>query len=142
VLTQRLPLLEADVVCLERDVLGVVHGSLAPAVVVVVVAAGLVAGGHLVGVGWRHVAGGVRQVRVWVLLVVVEEGLDGGVGVPRCGHARDGLGLVRDLGSAVEAHQQASHQAQRSHLNTIKRRRMSVDLTQQTRKLPAYVLTS
>lgn len=112
---QRLPLLEADVVGLERHVLWVVErGALAPAVVVVVAAAaGLVAGGHAVGVGGRQVARGGRQVRVRVLLVVVE-GVHRGVRVPRRRHARHRLRLVRDLRRAVQAHQQTRHKADRA----------------------------
>ena len=116
-LTERLPLLEADVVGLERDVLGVVEGGRVALAVVVVVAAGLLAGGHAVGVGGREVAGGGGQVRVRVLLVVVE-GVHRGVRVPRRRHARHRLRLVRDLGRAVQAQQQARHQAQRAQLDT------------------------
>ena len=117
-LTERLPILEADVVGLERDVLGVVQGGgLAVAVVVVAAAAGLLAGGDAVGVGGREVAGGGGQVRVRVLLVVVE-GVHRGVRVPRRRHARHRLRLVRDLGRAVQAQQQARHQAQRAQLDT------------------------
>lgn len=112
-LTQSLPLLEANVVGLERDVLGVVKGGgLAAAVVV---AAGLLAGGHAVGVGRRKVAGGGGKVRVRILQVVVE-GVHGGVGVPRRRHARHRLRLVRDLRRAVQAHQQPRHQADRAQL--------------------------
>ena len=115
-LTERLPLLEADVVGLERDVLGVVEGGRVALAVVVVVAAGLLAGGHAVGVGGREVAGGGGQVRVRVLLVVVE-GVHRGVRVPRRRHARHRLRLVCDLRRAVQAHQQARHQAQRGQLD-------------------------
>lgn len=108
-LTQCLPLLEADV-GLERYELGVVEGVLAPGIVVV----RFLAGGHPVGVRGRQVAGG-RQLGVGVLLVIVE-GVDGGVGVPGRRDARDRLRLVRDLGRAVEADQQPGDKADRAEL--------------------------
>lgn len=106
-------------VVLERDVLG-----LGVAGVVVVAGGGGggvrrgLAGGHPVGVHGHQVADDAGEVRVGVLLVVVE-GVDGGVGVPPRRHARDRLRLVRDLRRALEAHQQPGHEAQRAELHNM-----------------------
>ena len=53
--------------------------------------------------------------RPGVLLVTVQA-VDGGVGVPRRGDAGDRLRLVRDLGRAVEADEQARDEAHGAEL--------------------------
>ena len=92
-----------------------VHAVLAPGLVVV----GLLAGG-----GARHREGArggvllqVRRLagRPGVLLVAVQA-VDGGVRVPRRGDAGDRLRLVRDLGRAVEADEQAGDEAHGAQL--------------------------